>query len=344
MNRLTILRPSDLHVHVRQGEILGDLATLTAQHFAYIMPMPNTTPAKETGPQVMAYLEEIKPYIGWTKLVGIMKITTNTTAEIIQEARALGVRAGKLYFGITTNNAEGERSIEPFFPAFKAMEEAGMILCIHGERAYDATGKKIINLRREIAFLPFAQKIITTFPNLKIVLEHITTKEAVALVVRAGSNVAATITVQHLQSDIDAVLGFVDESGGEGINPHNYCKPVLKYPEDREALIRAATSQSGKFFFGSDSAPHSIDKKECCCGKPGVFSALTRIQTLAELFENERKLDTLEGFASIFGPQFYGLPLPEDTITLVKEPWVVPSEYAGVRHYQSGAQIQWKIV
>ncbi len=342
----TIRKASDLHTHIRQGELLPFIAQLTAKNFANILAMPNTNPAKLTGPEAVAYRKEIEPHAPGTNILTTIKITPETTREMIKEAVDLNIKAGKLYFGITTNEAEGVKSIEPYLDAIRAMEEFGMILLIHGELAYGPDGKKIINLRREEAFIPIAKRIVEQFTQLKVVFEHITTAAMVDFVlhyhIADRGRIAATITVQHLRDDIDAVLGFTTPQG-EGINPHNYCKPVLKMPEDRERLLWAATSGLSCFYFGSDSAPHTKETKECGCGKPGVFSALTRIETLAEIFEEAGKLDMLEGFLSIFGPQFYGLPIPEETITLVKEEWEIPAQYAGVVHYRQNEKIQWRI-
>ena len=343
MQQITIKRPSDMHTHVRQGENMKELVKITAMHFQNVLVMPNTTPAKTTGEMASLYVREIELYAPETNFIGTIKITPETTEETIKTALACKIRVGKLYFGITTNEAEGARGIEPYLSALAAMEEHGMILCIHGEMAYDENGKKIINLRREEAFIPIAQRIIKEFPDLRIVMEHITTEAMMQFVWHAPDNVAATITVQHLRDDIDAVLGFTTPAG-EGINPHNYCKPVQKMPEDREALVQAAVSGNPKFFFGSDSAPHTTDTKECCCGKPGVFSALTRIETLAEIFEERKLLHKLEGFLSIFGPRFYGLPETAETITLEKNPWKVDDKYGAFTNYRSGEEIDWRVV
>ncbi len=340
----TIRKPSDLHTHVRQGEMLPEIARITAFRFAYIEVMPNTTPSKQTGPEAIAYYNEIRPHTGDTEVIVSIKITPETTEEIVEEAVRLGVKVGKLYFGITTNEAEGARGIEPFYPGLRAMEKYGMILSVHGEAAYDPDGKKIINLRREAAFIPIAEQIIADFPHLKVIFEHITTGAMVNFIVNNSSNrsIAATITDHHLRDDIDSILGFVTASG-EGINPHNYRKPIPKFPEDRDALVWAATNGLPCFFYGSDSAPHATETKECCCGKPGVFSAMTRIETLAEVFEKAGKLNKLEGFASIFGPLFYGVSPSRETITLVKEPWQVPVEFNNVTNYRQGEEISWRV-
>ncbi len=344
--QIIIKKPSDMHMHVREGEMLPSMATLSAKNFAYIEVMPNTNPAKLTGQDVVEYVREIERFTGATKVIGSIKITPKTDATIIAHAHTMGIRAGKLYFGITTNEATGARDIEPYFPALEAMEKVGMILQIHGEMAYDEDGKKIINLRREEAFIPIARRLVKKFPNLKIIFEHITTAQMVNFIMQQSTSglntIAATITVQHLHDDIDAILGYTTETG-EGINAHNYCKPVLKFPEDRTALRMAAISGLHCFFFGSDSAPHLTENKECCCGKPGVFSAMTRIETLAEIFEEEDSLDMLEGFTSLFGPAFYGLPPVTDTITLIKEPWTIPAKYAGVTNYRQGEKIAWRV-
>lgn len=343
ITELTILMPSDMHTHVRQDAALPVLTTLTGKNFRNILVMPNTVPAIETGVQAVQYGGEVQKHTN-ANIIATIKITTLTTADMILKAINLGINVGKLYFGITTNEAEGARGIEPYLPALRAMEEYGMILCIHGEMAYDANGKKIINLRREEAFIPIAERIVNEFPKLKIVIEHITTKAMADFVLQSPANVAATITVQHLRDDIDAVLGYTT-ANGEVLNTHAYCKPVLKYPEDREALLAVAISGNPKFFFGSDSAPHPTSAKECCCGKPGVFSAMIRIETLAEIFEEAGALDKLEGFLSVYGPLFYGLPETKEYITLQKSPWIIDSTYVdSYTNYRAGETIQWRVV
>ena len=349
MEPITIIKPSDMHTHIRQGEQVPYLASITAKNFAYIEVMPNTNPAILTGPEAISYKKEAEKHTNGTVVIPSIKITPETTEEMIREAKELGILAGKLYFGITTNEKEGARGIEPYLAAITAMEKYSMILLIHGEMAYKSDGTKIINLRREEAFVPIAKSIVKDFPMLKVVFEHITTAVMAIFVEcchkKNPGQVAATITAHHLMGDIDSILGHVNEDGGEGINPHAYNKPVNKMPEDRDVLRQMAIRGLPCFFFGSDSAPHPREAKESCCGKPGVFSAKTRIESIFQVFEEEKSLHTIEKFLSINGPTFYGLPVSTEKITVVKEPWVLEEiEYHDVRHARAKETIQWKVL
>jgi dihydroorotase len=259
---ITIRRPDDWHVHLRDGELLTAVAPATARHFGRALVMPNLTPPVKTGADAMAYKERILAATegsGFEPLMTI-KLLPETTAEWIQEAKQAGVIAGKLYpQGVTTNSEDGWSEIEVLDPAFAAMEAAGMVLCLHGE-APDA-----FCLDREERFVrDVLPAIAGKFPRLRIVLEHVTTRVGVEMV-RELPNVAGTITVHHLLLTLDDVIGGA-------LNPHHFCKPVAKRPEDREALVEAAI-RSERFFLGTDSAPHLKENKECAAGCAGVYTS-----------------------------------------------------------------------
>ena len=249
----------------------------------------------------------------------VLYLTDKTTPEEIKKAKATGkIVAAKLYpAGATTNSDSGVTSIKNIYPVLEAMQEVGMLLLIHGE----VTDSSIDIFDREKVFLEtILADVVTDFPTLRIVLEHITTKDAVEFVNNAPENVAATITAHHLLYNRNHMLAG-------GIRPHYYCLPILKRNIHQQALIEAATSGSKKFFLGTDSAPHYKDKKEAACGCAGAYTAHAAIELYAEAFEEAGALDKLEGFASHFGPDFYGLERNKDTITLVRESWTVPASY-----------------
>ncbi|MBU6389666.1 dihydroorotase, partial [Patescibacteria group bacterium] len=239
--------------------------------------------------------------------------------------------AGKLYpEGVTTNSEDGVNDIPALYPVFERMAKEEFILCLHGERP------GVFSLDRETAFLPVLEEIATRFPNLKIVLEHVTTEAAVELVKKLPDTVAATITVHHLYLTLDDVIG-------DKIRPHHFCKPVAKRPEDRAALLAAATSGNPKFFLGTDSAPHAVETKECEAGCAGVYTAPVAIPLLAEIFERQNALDQLEGFTSFFGAEWYGLPPNAAHITLQKQEWIVPDRCGTVVPFRAGKKLTWKV-
>lgn len=344
MKELTF-KACDMHVHFRQGDMLTKVAPLTAQHFARALLMPNTTPPIRTAADARRYKREVmdacSQYKGFEPLM-TFKILPDTTPEMVRDfLPSLGqipiAVAGKVYpKGLTTNAQDGVEDYFELFPVFEVMQELGLILCLHGEKP----GKYIEGLDRERAFLGTLKFIVATFPDLKIVMEHITTDAAVNTVLDMPSNVAATITVHHL-------LLTYDEVGVDKMRPHNYCKPVAKRAADRDALVEAAISGCPKFMFGSDSAPHPQHKKECseCCA--GVFTAPIALPLLAEIFEQHNALDRLANFAGRFAWRFYEilefLDKPAKQVTLVKEPMVVPEKYGDVVPFKSGETISWNV-
>ncbi len=341
MTTLTITRPDDWHVHLRDGDVLTDTVRDISRYNGRALIMPNTIPPITDTDMALAYHGQImaeKPSQPFEPLM-VLYLTDNTTSEEIIKAKASGkVVAAKLYpAGATTNSDSGVTNAKNIYHVLETMQKVGMLLLIHGE----VTTHDIDIFDREKVFLETVlAPIVNDFPNLKIVLEHITTADAAAFVSNAGDNLAATITVHHLLFNRNHMLVG-------GIKPHFYCLPILKRSTHQQALIDAATSGSKKFFLGTDSAPHSKDAKESACGCAGSYTAHAAVELYAEVFEKEGKLENLEGFASHNGPDFYGLPRNQDTITLVKESWEVaetmPFGSDIVVPIRSGEQIEWKV-
>ena len=316
---LTITRPDDWHVHLRDGEVLNNTVKDISRYFGRAIVMPNLVPPVINADLAKRYYQRImsaQPRAGFQPLM-VLYLTDATTPEDIIEAKESGlVFAAKLYpAGATTNSSSGVTDITKMADVFIAMQSVGMLLLIHGE----VTTNDIDIFDREQVFIEtILSPLVANYPNLKIVLEHITTKNAVDFVSGAGNNVAATITVHHLLFNRNHMLVG-------GIRPHYFCLPILKRNIHQQALIEAATSGNAKFFLGTDSAPHAKHAKESSCGCAGVYSAQAAIELYAEVFEQENALDKLEAFASLNGPVFYQLPINSDKITLVKKPWQVPA-------------------
>jgi dihydroorotase len=343
VDRLTLRRPDDWHLHLRDGAALASVLGDSARRFGRAIVMPNLKPAVRTTAQAMEYRSRILaslPHGLKFEPLMTLYLTDDTPPEEIARAKASGQVFGvKLYpAGATTHSDEGVTRLSRCFHALEKMEELGMPLLVHGE----STDPAIDVFDREQAFIEeVLGPTVERFPGLKIVLEHITTREAVHYVEVTGPNVAATITAHHLLLNRNALfLG--------GIRPHHYCLPVLKRESHREALVEAATSGNGKFFLGTDSAPHARGAKEAACGCAGVYTAHAAIELYAAAFEEAGALDKLEGFASVFGAQFYGLPLNADTITLERSEWRVPERLAfGAEELvplRAGETVPWKLV
>ena len=317
MKTLTITRPDDWHVHLRDSDVLTDTVRDISRYNGRALIMPNTVPPITTTELALSYQERImaqKPRDSFKPLMALY-LTDNTTPDEIRKAKASGaIVAAKLYpAGATTNSDSGVTCAKNIYPVLEAMQDVGMLLLIHGE----VTAHDVDIFDREKAFLDTVlAPIVNDFPKLKIVLEHITTAEAVEFVKNANDNVAATITAHHLMYNRNHMLAG-------GIRPHFYCLPILKRNTHQLALIQAATSGSKKFFLGTDSAPHAKGKKEAACGCAGSYTAHAALELYAEVFEQVNQLDHLEAFASHNGPDFYGLPRNSDTVTLVNEPWSV---------------------
>jgi len=323
MDRLKLRRPDDWHLHLRDGAALASVVADSARRFARAIVMPNLKPAVRTTAQALDYRERILgalPEGARFDPLMTLYLTDDTPPEEIARAKLSGhVHGVKLYpAGATTHSDEGVTRLSRCFHALEKMEELGLPLLVHGE----STDPAIDVFDREQAFIEETLgPMLERFPRLKVVLEHITTREAAQFVEVTGPNVAATITVHHLLMNRNALfLG--------GIRPHHYCLPVLKRETHREALVEAATSGNPKFFLGTDSAPHARDAKEGACGCAGIYTAHAAIELYAAAFEEAGALDKLEGFASTFGAQFYGLPLNRDTITLERAEWRVPERLA----------------
>jgi dihydroorotase len=318
---LTITRPDDWHVHLRDGDQLKDTVRDISRYMGRAIVMPNLVPPATCTDTALSYRERImsaNPQGNFEPLM-VLYLTDKTTPDEIIKAKATGkIVAAKLYpAGATTNSDSGVTSVKNIYPVLKAMQEVGMLLLVHGE----VTDSSIDIFDREKVFLDtILGDVVNDFPELKIVLEHITTKDAVEFVVNAPSNVAATITAHHLLYNRNHMLAG-------GIRPHYYCLPILKRNIHQQGLMAAAISGNKKFFLGTDSAPHYKDKKEAACGCAGAYTAHAAIELYAEAFEDAGALDMLEGFASHFGPDFYELPRNTDTITLQRKPWKVPASY-----------------
>ncbi|MDM7483533.1 MAG: dihydroorotase [Vibrio metschnikovii] len=319
MTTFTLTRPDDWHVHLRDGDVLQDTVRDISRYNGRALIMPNTVPPVTTTDMALAYRERIlaaKPRAHFQPLMTLY-LTDNTSPDEIGKAKASGaIVAAKLYpAGATTNSDSGVTDPKKIYPVLQAMEQEGLLLLVHGE----VTTQDVDIFDREKTFLETVlAPIVNDFPNLKIVLEHITTAEAVAFVKQAGENVAATITAHHLLFNRNHMLVG-------GIRPHFYCLPILKRATHQDALVAAATSGNKKFFLGTDSAPHAQGQKESACGCAGSYTAHAALELYAEVFEKQAKLENLAAFASHNGPDFYGLPRNTDTVTLTKQAWSVPN-------------------
>lgn len=328
----------DFHCHLRRGEVLRGVAHVTASRFRRAVVMPNTDPPILTAKDAEEYRREIlRETVAFTDkfepLMTIKLVEGFTTPLMIRQAKDAGIFAGKAYpVGTTTGSEQGIADFEKMSRVFVEMERIGMPLLIHGE----SPKPDILCLDREREFIGVLFGLTLDFPDLKIVMEHLSTKDAVESIKQMSPNVAGTITAHHLALTLDDMIG------GK-FSPHNFCKPIAKRPEDREALIQAVISGNPKFFFGSDSAPHLREKKECDGGAAGIFSAPVALLLLAEVFESNNALDKLENFVSVFGAQFYGLPLNEGKVRFTKDEWIVPSNYCGVVPFLAGKKMSWSV-
>ncbi|MBP4051545.1 dihydroorotase [Chromobacterium violaceum] len=342
MQTLTLIRPDDWHLHLRDDAALAAVLPDTCRQMGRAIVMPNLKPPVTTVAAAAAYRERIlaaRPAGSAFEPLMTLYLTDKTSADEIRKAKACGFIHGvKLYpAGATTNSDHGVTDIAHAMPALEAMAEAGMPLLVHGE----VTDADIDVFDREAVFIERVMKpLLAKLPQLKVVFEHITTREAAEFVAAAPANVAATITAHHLLMNRNAL--FVG-----GIRPHHYCLPVLKRELHRQALVKAATSGSAKFFLGTDSAPHAKGAKEAACGCAGMYTANAAIELYAEAFEAAGALDKLEAFASLNGPAFYGLPANGDRIELVKESWTVPAElpYPGdsLVPLRAGDSVAWRL-
>lgn len=340
-NTITLTRPDDWHLHVRDGEALNTVVPHTAAQFGRAIIMPNLKPPVTTAAQALAYKARIQAAVpagmAFEPLMTLY-LTDNLPADEIARAKDAGVVAAKLYpAGATTNSDAGVTDLRKTYATLEAMQKAGLLLLVHGE----VTSPDIDLFDREAVFIETQLiPLRRDFPELKIVFEHITTKEAAQYVQAADRYTGATITAHHLLYNRNAIF-----TGG--IRPHYYCLPVLKRETHRQALVQAATSGSPKFFLGTDSAPHAVHLKEHATGCAGCYTALNAMELYAQAFDAASALDRLEGFASFHGADFYGLPRNTGTITLRREAWTVPESFAfgeaQLKPLGGGEALTWRI-
>ncbi len=342
MQKLTLTRPDDWHLHLRDGAALSAALPHTAQRFARAIVMPNLKPPVTTTGQALAYRARILAALpkgaAFTPLMTLY-LTDNTTPREIAQAKASGHIAAVKYYpaGATTNSESGVTDLKKTYATLAAMEQHDLLLLMHGE----VVDEQIDVFDRERVFIErYLVDLTQRFPKLRIVFEHITTQDAVEFVRAAPDTLAATITAHHLLLNRNAMFEG-------GVRPHHYCLPVLKREKHRQAVLGAAVSGSPKFFLGTDSAPHGRRAKEAACGCAGIYTAHAGIELYAEAFEQAGALDKLEGFASFYGADFYRLPRNQDRITLIKEAWRVPQEYSlgddVLIPLRAGQQIGWRL-
>ncbi|MGC2047793.1 MAG: dihydroorotase [Gallionella sp.] len=342
MQQLTLIRPDDWHLHLRDGALMKSVLPDTARQFARAIVMPNLRPPVTTTEQAMAYrvriLAALPSGMAFEPLMTLY-LTDNTSAEEIRKAKQSGIiHAIKLYpAGATTNSDAGVTDLRKTYAALEEMQRCGMPLLVHGE----VTDPAVDVFDRESVFIArILQPLLRDLPELRVVFEHITTSDAAQFVADAADNIAATITAHHLLYNRNAMLVG-------GIRPHYYCLPLLKRETHREALVIAATSGSKKFFLGTDSAPHAKHTKENACGCAGCYTAHSALEFYAEVFEQAGALDKLEGYASFFGADFYGLPRSTQKITLRKVEWRVPETLGFGEHrlvpLRAGEVMKWKL-
>ena len=335
MQTLTIRKPDDWHVHLRDGDMMRLVAPFTARQFARAIVMPNLVPPVTSAAGAEAYRERIVEATGpeFTPLMTCYLTDQSDADEIASGFEGRVWVAAKLYpANATTNSAFGVTDVRNIYPALERMQAIGMVLCVHGE----VTDTDVDVFDREAVFIErVLGPLMRDLPELKIVLEHITTSEAVNFVIDTAANIAATVTPQHMIINRNAIFAG-------GLRPHSYCLPVAKREKHRLAVHHAATSGSSKFFLGTDSAPHARSAKESACGCAGIFNAPFALESYASVFEEEGALDRLEAFASINGARFYGLPINEETTTLERSEVEVPNEVDGFVPFHAGETLRWR--
>ena len=340
--QITLTRPDDWHVHLRDGAALAGVVRHTAARFARAIVMPNLKPPIVTTEQARAYRERIVAALPRDRSfepLMTLYLTDNTPSAEIRRAKRSGfIHAIKYYpAGATTHSEYGVTDLRTVYPVLGAMEEHGIPLLVHGE----VIDPEVDIFDRECVFIDrVLTPLLRQFSGLKIVFEHITTKEAADFVVAGPRHLAATLTAHHLLLNRNALFEG-------GIRPHHYCLPVLKRERDREALLQAAMSGDPKFFLGTDSAPHPVEAKETACGCAGIYTAHAAIELYAEAFEQKGKLDKLEGFASFHGAAFYDLPRNTATLSLRRDPWRIPARLPFAEHdlvpFRAGELCHWKL-
>ncbi|HZA29112.1 MAG TPA: dihydroorotase [Gammaproteobacteria bacterium] len=340
--QIILTRPDDWHVHLRDGAALAGVVRHTAARFARAIVMPNLKPPIVTTEQARAYRERIVAALPRDRSfepLMTLYLTDNTPSAEIRRAKRSGfIHAIKYYpAGATTHSEYGVTDLRTVYPVLGAMEEHGIPLLVHGE----VIDPEVDIFDRECVFIDrVLTPLLRQFTGLKVVFEHITTKDAVDFVVAGPRHLAATLTAHHLLLNRNALFEG-------GIRPHHYCLPVLKRERDREALLQAATSGDPRFFLGTDSAPHPVEAKETACGCAGIYTAHAAIELYAEAFEQKGRLDKLEGFASFHGAAFYDLPRNTATLSLRRDPWRIPARLPFAEHdlvpFRAGELCQWKL-
>jgi dihydroorotase len=335
LESITIRRPDDWHVHLRDGEMLGRVGQFSARQFARAIVMPNLVPPVTSVEQAAAYRDRIRAAADsdFEPLMTAYLTDEADPAELARGFEAAVWIAAKLYpAGATTNSASGVTAIRKIHPVLERMQAIGMTLCVHGE----ITDPEVDVFDREAVFIDrVLSPLVDDFPDLKIVFEHITTSEAADFVRDAPATVAATITPQHLHINRNALFAG-------GMRPHVFCLPVAKREQHRLAICKAATSGSARFFLGTDSAPHARSAKESACGCAGIFNAPYALESYATVFEEEGALDRFEAFASEHGADFYGLPRNQGTVTLERMEQIVPDEVEGLVPFHAGETLRWR--
>jgi len=336
LQSITIRRPDDWHVHLRDDGMLDRVAPYTARQFARAIVMPNLVPPITTAADAAAYRDRILAATTGYDFTPLMTcyLTDNVDPDELARGHADEIWvAAKLYpAGATTNSASGVTDIRNIYPALEKMQEIGMVFCIHGE----VTDPDVDVFDREAVFIDRTlAPLVRDFPALKMVIEHITTRQAAEFVADAPSNVAATVTPQHLHLNRNALFKG-------GLRPHAYCLPVVKREEHRLAVRKAAVSGSPKFFLGTDTAPHSREAKESACGCAGIFNAPYALESYLQVFQEEGAVERFEAFASEHGARFYGLPLNEGTVVLERAEHDVPETVDGLVPFHSGERLRWR--
>ena len=333
---LTIRRPDDWHLHLRDGDMLNTVAPFTARQFARAIVMPNLSPPVTTVEAAQAYRERILAASapGFTPLMTCYLTDAADPDELARGHETGTWVAAKLYPAhATTNSAHGVTDISNIYPALERMQRIGMPLLVHGE----VTDPDVDIFDREAVYIDrVLSGLVRDMPDLKIVFEHITTAEAAAFVMDSGPNIGATVTPQHMIINRNAIFAG-------GLRPHAYCLPVAKREKHRLAVRKAATSGSPKFFLGTDSAPHARSAKESACGCAGIFNAPFALQSYATVFDEDGALDRFEAFASENGPRFYGLPLNDGTVTLDRKPCTVPAAFGELIPFHAGETLGWTL-
>ena len=329
---LTIRRPDDFHVHLRQDADLPAYAREAERRFARVLVMPNLVPPVLSAADVADYRGRIAEAAPRLQPRLAFKLLPRHAPGELRALKDAGAVAGKVYpEGVTTNSEDGITDLRQIWPLMGALEETGLVVCCHGEKP------GVFSLDREERFLDEFSETASRFPGVRLVLEHVSTAAAVRAVRALGPNVAATITLHHLEITLDDVVGGM-------LKPHLFCKPLAKRPEDRDALREAAFSGDAKFFYGTDSAPHHKGKKECAAGCAGVYSMPVALEGLVDVFDRAGRIDRLEDFCASFGADFYGLDRTVETIALERTAWTVPPIVDGVVPYRAGESMPWRIV